>query len=168
MSEDWEQCEPLTQRLHNILRDYPNGTQIFRELIQNADDAEASKVVLMLDLRDFSKSTTKLLAPEMRVLQVPSIICYNNATFQEKDFESLKNLGASRKENEPTKTGRFGIGFNSVYVSEFRGLLTVQHLTDFPQLVSGRHILILSPHKEVRTNFMHSRCRFLLARRSIF
>jgi sacsin len=122
MFKTWGQCEPLTQRLHNILRDYPNGTQIFRELIQNADDAEASKVVIMLDMRDFSKNTTKLLNPEMSMLQVPSIVCYNNATFQEKDFESLKNLGASRKENEPTKTGRFGIGFNSVYVSDVRSI----------------------------------------------
>jgi hypothetical protein len=87
-------------------------------LIQNADDAEASKVVIILDMRDFSKNTTKLLNAEMSMLQVPSIICYNNATFQEKDFKLLKNLGASRKENEPTKTGRFGIGFNFVYVSD--------------------------------------------------
>lgn len=120
LDDDIEECgqvEPLTQRLYNILRDYPNGTQIFRELLQNADDAEAKKFVLMLDLRDFSNNTTRLITPQMSVLQVPSIICYNDAKFQEDDFASLKSLGRSRKESEPTKTGKFGIGFNSVYVS---------------------------------------------------
>lgn len=33
------------------------------------------------------------------------------------------------------KTGRFGIGFNSIY-----------HLTDLPSFVSGRHLVIFDPH----------------------
>ena len=37
--ESFGQSEPLTNRLSSILRDYPKGTQIFKELIQNADDA---------------------------------------------------------------------------------------------------------------------------------
>jgi hypothetical protein len=38
--ESFGQSEPLTNRLSSILRDYPKGTQIFKELIQNADDAK--------------------------------------------------------------------------------------------------------------------------------
>lgn len=38
--ESFGQSEPLTNRLSSILRDYPKGTQIFKELLQNADDAK--------------------------------------------------------------------------------------------------------------------------------
>lgn len=36
--------EPITTRLSNILKDYKDGVGIFKELIQNADDAGATKV----------------------------------------------------------------------------------------------------------------------------
>ena len=38
------QKEKLTRRLHNILREYPAGSQLF-ELLQNADDARATEVI---------------------------------------------------------------------------------------------------------------------------
>ena len=34
----------LTARIREILRNYPEGTSIFKELIQNADDAGAREV----------------------------------------------------------------------------------------------------------------------------
>ena len=61
---------------------------------------------------------------------------YNDAEFEKKDFDSLKSLGDSRKATELGKTGRFGIGFNSVY-----------HITDLPCLFSGETVLILDPHR---------------------
>ena len=39
------------------------------------------------------------------------------------------------KREQVGKTGRFGVGFNSVY-----------HLTDMPSFVSGRHIVFFDPH----------------------
>ena len=32
------QSEPLTTRLKNLIRDYPEGVGIIKELVQNADD----------------------------------------------------------------------------------------------------------------------------------
>jgi sacsin len=120
------QQEPLTRRIHSILRDYPAGTQIMKELLQNADDARyvlhasssgsillvtgglcrASDVTFMLDLR---VGTDPRLSPRMAN---PSLFCYNNKPFAEKDFVSLQNLGQSCKRQDTSSTGRFGIGFN--------------------------------------------------------
>jgi len=38
------QSEPLIARLRGIIRDYPEGVGIIKELIQNADDAKATRV----------------------------------------------------------------------------------------------------------------------------
>jgi sacsin len=51
-----------------------------------------------------------------------ALYAYNSGVFEEKDFESIRRLGSSRKKNELGKTGRFGIGFNSIY-----------HITDLPR-----------------------------------
>jgi hypothetical protein len=45
------QTEPLTRRLKNILADYTDGLSVLKELIQNADDAEASEIKFLYDER---------------------------------------------------------------------------------------------------------------------
>ncbi|KAL0476367.1 sacsin, partial [Acrasis kona] len=127
--EGYSQYEPLTKRLNNILKEYPDGTQIIRELLQNADDAGASDFSVMIDDNRTS---------DIQGMDGPSLICYNNAAFEDRDFESLKALGDSRKEKEKEKTGRFGIGFNSVY-----------HLTDYPSFVSREYGVLLDPNVNV-------------------
>lgn len=49
--------------------------------------------------------------------------------------QSIQNIGNSQKKGAAAKTGRFGIGFNSVY-----------HVSDVPSFVSGRHIVYFDPH----------------------
>lgn len=44
----FEQDEPFTTRLRGILAEYPPGTTILKELLQNADDAGAKVVVSVL------------------------------------------------------------------------------------------------------------------------
>ena len=39
------QTQPITVTLANILRDYHAGGTVLRELLQNADDAGASRIV---------------------------------------------------------------------------------------------------------------------------
>ncbi|WP_287523956.1 hypothetical protein [Okeania sp. SIO2C2] len=41
------QSEPLIPRLRGIIRDYPEGVGILKELIQNADDAKATRVEII-------------------------------------------------------------------------------------------------------------------------
>ena len=49
--------------------------------------------------------------------------------------QSIQNIGNSQKKGAVSKTGRFGIGFNSVY-----------HVSDVPSFISGRHIVYFDPH----------------------
>ena len=45
------------------------------------------------------------------------------AAFEEQDLESILAIGDGKKKGNVTKTGQFGLGFNSVY-----------HITDCPQV----------------------------------
>ena len=123
------QYEPLTTRLRNILQQYKEGVAIFKELIQNADDAGASKVCFVVDWRESPR--VKLLAEELSKCQGPALWAYNDAMFSEGDFENINKLAGETKKEELDKVGRFGLGFNSVY-----------HLTDIPSFVSGEHVVI--------------------------
>lgn len=112
--ESYGQTEPLTNRLNSILRDYPKGTQIFRELLQNADDARATEFSLMFDEREFER--TGLMSKEMSKLQGFSLICYNDAVFEEKDFASIRTLGNSRKKQDMEKVFSFFNVFNPISI----------------------------------------------------
>lgn len=45
----------------------------------------------------------------------PALYAFNDAAFTEEDWEGIQRVGRSIKQEDPTKVGRFGIGFNSVY-----------------------------------------------------
>jgi sacsin len=45
MAESFNVTEPLTKRLSGLLKEYPPGVSILRELLQNADDAGATSIV---------------------------------------------------------------------------------------------------------------------------
>ena len=49
--------------------------------------------------------------------------------------QSIPNIGNSQKKGAVSKTGRLGIGFNSVY-----------HVSYVPSFISGRHIVYFDPH----------------------
>ena len=131
--ESFGQSEPLTSRISKILEAYPDGTQIFHELMQNADDAGATRVRIVLDTTSYG--TRSLFSKDMKEFQGPAILFYNDAEFKTQDFKNLASIGQGAKLHEISKTGRFGLGFNSVY-----------HFTDVPSFVSGDHIVFLDPH----------------------
>ena len=84
-----------------------------QEIIQNADDAEASTVHFYLDNR--SHGTKSLVYHSLAQFQGPALLSYNNAVFKEKDWQSIQDMQQSVKADDPFKVGKFGIGFNSVY-----------------------------------------------------
>ena len=88
-------------------------TTITQEIIQNADDAEASTVHFYLDNR--SHGTNSLVYPSLAQFQGPALLSYNDAVFKEKDWQSIQDMQQSVKADDPFKVGKFGIGFNSVY-----------------------------------------------------
>ena len=128
------QSEPLTKRLKNILRQYPAGEEILKELLQNADDAGATELHISFDKRHYG--TKRVFSEKWRSLQGPAICVYNNRPFTEADIEGIQNLGRGGKRSDPASTGQYGIGFNAVY-----------HLTDCPSFLSDNKILcVLDPH----------------------
>ncbi|XMA11553.1 hypothetical protein WAI453_004344 [Rhynchosporium graminicola] len=74
----------------------------------------------------------------MEVLQGPSLLCFNNGTFTEKDFNGLKNVGEGSKMLNKRSIGQLG-----------RGSQTMFHFTDYPMILSGEYLLILDPQQEV-------------------
>ena len=131
--EQLGQHEPLTLRLKNILKDYKDDAGIFKELVQNADDAGATKVRFLVDWR--KHPTTSLLSPGMKRCQGPALWAYNDSVFRDEDFKNIAKLAAATKQANLDKIGRFGLGFTSVY-----------HITDVPSFVSRRFVVIFDPH----------------------
>ena len=128
------QHEPLTRRLENIISAYPWGVQILKELVQNADDAQASTLHLVYDKR--SHQAVTVFSDDWKELQGPALLAYNDRPFSTSDLEGIQNIGLGGKRTDPSKTGQYGIGFNSVY-----------HLTDCPSFVSdGKVFCVLDPH----------------------
>ena len=129
------QTEKLTHRIHTILEDYKDGLAVFKELLQNADDAGATEVAFIHDRRNMESSSETLLDENMTSLQGPAIWVYNDAVFSDDDFENIVKLSGATKKDQTTKIGRFGLGFNAVY-----------HLTDVPSFVSRENIVFFDPH----------------------
>ncbi|XP_023284384.1 sacsin-like [Seriola lalandi dorsalis] len=131
-----QSAPPFIDYLKDILRRYPDGGQILKELIQNADDARATKVVFIHDERSYGSNS--LWTEELGKYQGPALYAYNNATFTDEDWKGIQEAGRSVKRNDPNRVGRFGIGFNSVY-----------HTTDVPTIFSAGHLGLLDPQENI-------------------
>ena len=115
------------------MQDYGTNIDIFKELIQNADDAGATEVKFLIDWRHHP--TESLIAEELKAWQGPALIAYNNATFSDEDFDNICMVAGETKKNNPLKTGRFGVGFCATY-----------HLTDLPSFISRKFFTMFDPH----------------------
>ncbi|CAJ1442732.1 unnamed protein product, partial [Effrenium voratum] len=140
---EFAQKEDLTVRLGNILHDYAFGPGVFRELLQNADDAKARRFALLADDSFHSghagarnPSPTGLLDQRLAAWQGPAVLAYNDASFSDADFEGIRRVGASVKKEDHSKIGRYGLGFNATY-----------HLTDVVSFVSRERLCIFDPHR---------------------
>lgn len=129
------QREPLTVRIKNILEEYPSVADIFKELLQNADDATATECSFLIDMRKNNEIRENLLDPGMIACHGPSLWSFNNAVFSDTDFLNITRLGGSIKRSEADKVGKFGLGFNSVY-----------HVTDIPIIMSREFMIMFDPN----------------------
>lgn len=127
------QHEPLTTRLHNLVRSYPKGLGIIKEFIQNADDAEADEIVFVIDEQHHHTSG---LPDNMKWLhETPALLVFNNKPFSNQDIEGIQKIGESGKWVSVGKTGRFGLGFNACY-----------NITDVPYFFTNGVLYFFDPH----------------------
>ncbi|EJF60799.1 hypothetical protein DICSQDRAFT_181063 [Dichomitus squalens LYAD-421 SS1] len=118
----------------SILRRYPFSTGLFREILQNSDDARATKQVFVLDRRQFGTKT--LIKDGLSHLQGPAFLAYNDAVFSDADWEAIRTVSESSKTGDTEKIGKHGLGSRAYY-----------HLTDNPQYLSGGYHVVFDPHR---------------------
>ena len=135
IGEEFGQEEKLTTRLNRLLEEYTDGFSVLKELVQNADDAGATEVRFLYDERANEDAMTCLIDEGMKGCQGPALWVYNDAQFNDEDFENIAKLNEATKEHETEKIGRFGLGFNAVY-----------NLTDVPMFYSRNYFVIFDPH----------------------
>ena len=89
---------------------YPDNAHFIYELLQNAEDARASKVQFILteDRVEFEHNGDRLFSIE--------------------DVESITSIGISTKRDNPTNIGKFGVGFKAVFT-----------YTSTPEIKSGEY-----------------------------
>ena len=118
--------------IQGYIRSYPTGITLIKEFIQNADDAKATELTVVLDRRSHPQGPVR--DPRMKRLLGPSLLITNDAKFTDEDHLGITTLLNSGKRRDSGKTGRFGIGFSCCY-----------NITDFPSFVSGSDIVCFDP-----------------------
>ena len=93
----------LDDRYHR----YHEGFPIIKELLQNADDAEASRLHIgwFPGFRDIDHP----------LLTGPALFIVNDGEFKSKDQDGIKHFGISAKASDQTAIGKFGLGLKSVF-----------------------------------------------------
>ena len=134
------QKEKLVTRIRDLLSSYPLEHSVLNELLQNADDAGATEVHFVLDMR--YHGTDHIFGDQWIPFQGPALCVFNDTCFSTKDLKKIQQLGKGSKMNDPSKTGQFGVGFNTVY-----------HLTDVPSFLTrgestpnGGTFCVFDPH----------------------
>ena len=113
--------EDLVPRIRDLIDGYSKNS-ILKEYLQNADDSGATELVVTFDKRIHAS----LINTQFEVAKETSLLLYNNASFEDEDFEAIVKISAQGKIKDATSTGRFGQGFSSSF-----------SISDHPSFVSS-------------------------------
>lgn len=96
----------------NLIRDnlrdrYRSGFPVLKELIQNADDAGATRMDIGI-VSGIESSINPLL-------HGPAMFVANDGPFTESDERAIRSFGLSEKPNQQSTIGKFGLGLKSVF-----------------------------------------------------
>ncbi|KAM9962091.1 hypothetical protein ACTFIR_004975 [Dictyostelium discoideum] len=142
MPKTKDQRVKASHSLRNNLLNYPES-KIVRELIQNAEDAQADTFIIKVDEGSYPNNGLLISNDNQEIessieLLGPSILIYNNATFQEQDWEGICEINQGSKKENLKSVGNFGLGWNSVY-----------HITDNPIVYSGNNVWFADPNERI-------------------
>ena len=121
MSFEVNYQEDLVPRIRGLIDKY-SVDSILKEYLQNADDAGSTELVVTFDKREHKYLNDTIF----EVANENALLIYNNASFQDKDFESIVKLSAQGKSSDANATGRFGQGFSCSF-----------SISDHPSFVSS-------------------------------
>lgn len=91
----------------NLTDRYASGLPVLKELIQNAEDAQAT-LVRFQSHPGWPEAANPLL-------RVPGLIVVNNGRFAAHDGEGIMSFADSRKGGDVASIGRFGVGQKAVF-----------------------------------------------------
>ncbi|KAL4065267.1 hypothetical protein J3A83DRAFT_4099689 [Scleroderma citrinum] len=124
-----------------VLARYPGEFTVFRELLQNADDAKANSVEIHFQTRkhvDFPEKAPSESVNDLNTVRLFRWTVRNNGSrFTPEDWKRLTSIADGNPDEQ--KIGAFGVGFFSVF-----------SITDRPVIISGGWLSYLrSGHFEI-------------------
>jgi len=94
--------------LRDTLRDrYQSGFPIVKELVQNADDAEAKLLKLT--------RTNGLAHASHPLLRGPALVIINDGPASDDDLIAIRHMGINYKAEKSASVGKFGLGLKSIF-----------------------------------------------------
>ena len=103
-----DEIKAIQTLLADVYKDAGDGRTLFRELVQNADDAGARRLRLTVLERGWPDARNSLL-------RGPALLVANDGPFPAKDREALHKAIGGSKEDDASKIGTFGIGLKSAF-----------------------------------------------------
>jgi hypothetical protein len=103
-----DEVRAIRTLLADVYKDAGDGRTLLRELVQNADDAGAERLVFAVLDRGWPQAENSLL-------RGPALLVANDGRFPAKDRDALHRALGGSKANDPGKVGRFGVGLKSVF-----------------------------------------------------
>ena len=96
-------------QLGDLLKDrYKSGFPILKELIQNADDAEATEF-------HFGFLPNGVKECSHNLLITSSVFFINNGNFSEENDRAIRSMSISSKVEQKSTIGKFGLGMKSIF-----------------------------------------------------
>lgn len=103
-----DEIRAIQTLLADVYRDAGDGRTLLRELVQNADDAEAGRLIFSVVDRGVPDAHNTLL-------RGPGLLIANDGPFLDRDWNALHQALGDAKSADTGKIGRFGVGLKSVF-----------------------------------------------------
>lgn len=104
--------ETIIQQLQDVLERY-SSQDIIREIVQNADDAGAGRLVFFVLETGIPAAVQH---PNIHpLLRSSAILVLNDGPLKREDIEGISRLIGGSKQEDSSKVGRFGLGLKSLF-----------------------------------------------------